>query len=110
MPSQRKYSSNADRQRAYRERRKRDTEAAVAMELSRKGIPGPPALTTVPGRSRWIALLGQVQASLETIQQEIEAYINDRSEAWQESERGVELQERLDQVAEALQAVEGIEF
>lgn len=98
--------TNAQRQARWREKQKQ----ALAQELARKNIPGPPALSTVPGRSRWIALLAQAQAALETVRSEMENYIGERSDTWQESDRAAELQEKLDQVAEALQAVEDIEL
>lgn len=97
MPTPRKYASDADRQRAFRERRKR----AIADELARKGLPPVPVLSTVPGERRWAALIEQARASLQTVCEEMQAYYDDRSEQWQESERAAAMQERKD-------AIEGI--
>ena len=106
MPTPRKYSSDAARQKAFRERRK----LAVVQELARKGIPGPPALSTVPGRVRWMSLLAQAQAALQLLHDEMEGYIGDRSETWQESDRAAQLQDRLDQVSDVLSSLEEIEL
>lgn len=98
--------TNAQRQARWREKQKQ----AIAALQALKGIPGPPALSTVPGRVRWVALLEQARSALEVVRSEMESYIDDRSETWQESDRAAELQARLDQVADALSAVEEIEL
>jgi len=45
---------------------------------------------------------------LSAVQEEMEEYQDERSEAWQESDAAEAFQERLDQVEAALEAVEAI--
>lgn len=106
MPTPRKYASDAERQKAFRERR----QQAIAAERAAKGIPGPPVIYTMPGRARWLVLVEQARAALELVHREMEDYAGARSDRWQDSDRGAAFQDGFDTVAEALQAVEGIEL
>lgn len=102
--------TNAERQARWRKKERERQKEKLAELQAAKGIPGPPALSTVPGVKRWRELCDQARAALETVRQEIEAYIDVRSEAWQETDRAAEMQQKLDDVSEALEAVEGIEL
>lgn len=105
MPTPRKYPNAAARQRAYRER----LAAAPA-------VPAPPGgwVTSGEGASvpsartprRWQALIRQAEAWLAVVSQEMEQYYEERSEAWQESERGAAHLEQLEAVQEALALLE----
>jgi hypothetical protein len=103
MPTPRQYDSNADRQRAFRQRQKQATTEALV-----KGAPKAPAPVTIPGTARWRVLQAQALTALQTIRDEMEAYQGDRSEQWQESDRAEQFQETLDAVEEARAGVEGI--
>lgn len=104
MPTPRKYQTDAERQAAYRQRQ----AEARHVEQQAKGLPLLPAVPTIPGTARWKALRDQAQALLETMLDEMQRYYDDRSEQWQESDRGEEFQERIDQVDIARAAVEEI--
>jgi len=104
MPTPRKHAGRAERQRAYRVR-------CRATQLARRqtgNIPGCAPLPTMPSHARWRALIQEVGAILQTVREEMEAYRDARSEAWQESERAEAFQERIDQVEEALASIEAI--
>lgn len=93
--------SRAEIQKAYRERQKLAREE----ELRKKGLPASRPIPTMPDTPRWNALLDAARAALETAQQEMQAYIEERSEEWQDSERGQALQERLEQIEEAINSL-----
>lgn len=92
MPTPRQYSTQAERQAAYR---KRQAEAR-RQEQQAKGLPALPAVPTLPGDKRWSAMQEQARALLQTMQEEMQAYYDERSEQWQESDKGEAMQERLD--------------
>jgi hypothetical protein len=79
------------------------------MEREQKGLPGLPPIPTIPGERRWSAMIREATALLQTVAEEREAYYDDRSETWQESERGEDFQQRTDTVQEALDAVETLD-
>ena len=95
----------AEKQKAYRERQKQ----ARITERQQKGLPPAPAVPTMPGTARWNALIVQAQAALDTCLEEMQTYFDDRSEQWQESERGEQMQERIDQISELLETLNNIE-
>jgi hypothetical protein len=97
--------TNAERQAAWRRRQ----GAARASERAAKGLPGAPVLATMPGTARWQALIEQARAALETARDEMQAYFDDRSETWQDGERGEAMQERLDALDAILSDMDGIE-
>lgn len=102
MPQERKHDTNAARQRAYRTRR----EQARQIALKQKGLPSLPAIPTLPGWSRWNASFFAAHALIADSLSEMQSYFDDRSETWQESERGEEHQEHIASVEAALDAVE----
>ena len=105
MPTPRKYASQAERQAAYRNRRaKRDREERAA-----KGLPPEPVIPTLPGTRRWGAMTRQAVWLLGSMQAEMEAYYHERSESWQESERGEGFQDRLAGVETARSAVQDLD-
>jgi hypothetical protein len=79
--------TSADKQRAYRERLKQRAAGQ---------LPAAPILTNIPPERRWKALQEQARTALQTMLDEMEAYRDERSEAWQESERGEPFNERID--------------
>ena len=104
MPQLRKYATRAEQQAAYRHRR-----AASEKELlARKGLPPLPAIPTMPGSARWKAMIAQAHLLLSEVIVEMNSYRDDRSEQWQESERGDEHQERIDSVEAVVDALDGL--
>ena len=106
MPPPRKYQTDAERQRAYRERQ----EAARRAALEAKGLPAMAAIPTMPSLPRWKALREQAQAVLQAMQEEMEAYRDERTEQWQESEKGAAFQDIINQVDTARASTEEIAF
>jgi len=101
MPQPRKYGTPAQRQAAYRAR----TEQAQSAQLAQRGLPGLPSIPTMPGTPRWNATLRYVTAMLTTVQGEMQDYFEDRSQTWQEGQRGEEHQERIASVEALLEAL-----
>ncbi len=62
----------------------------------------------MPSLARWKALHEQARAALDTMQSEMQGYFDDRSEAWQEGDKGEAFQELLDQVEDARSAVDDL--
>jgi hypothetical protein len=52
----------------------------------------------------------QAQGLLDQLSQELEAYADARTEAWQESERGEALAETLESVQQVAEALRGVAF
>jgi hypothetical protein len=102
MPTPRRYPSAAARQAAHRQRQR----AARQQELQAKGLPPLPAVTTIPGHSRWQALTHQARLLLQTVHTEMQDYYEQRTATWQESERGEAFHEQLQTVQEVLITVE----
>jgi hypothetical protein len=101
MPTPRRHADPASRQRAYRQRLK----AVVSVG---PGIPLPAAIRAMPSHPRWKALQDKARAHLASVVCEMESYRDGRSDEWQESDKAIAFEERLDLVREALQAIEAI--
>jgi hypothetical protein len=106
MPTPRKHESPAARQRAYRQR----VKGARLVELKAKGLPDAPGIPTIPGKVRWHAMVYQALALLWAAQGEIQSYMDDRSEAWQESQKAEALQEVKEAILEAFLCAEAIDI
>ena len=93
MPTQRKYEGSAERQAAYRARR-------------RARIESPPA-ASVTGSvyRRWESMRKQAARVLEEVACEMETYHTQRSDAWRDSELGEAFIEIMESVADAAQAL-----
>jgi hypothetical protein len=98
MPQPRRYRDAAAKQRAYRQRQ----EAARRAERAAKGLPPGPASATLPSPARWRALLEQARLALQTVHEEMQTYAEERSDAWQQSERAQTLGESVEAVERAL--------
>jgi len=103
MPMPKRFATNAERQRAYRMRQK---------HKPRPEPDAPPgaSIKTMPSTARWRSLREQAVCALQTIQSEMQDYLDDRSEAWLESDRGVAFQEAADMVDEAASTVQGLDI
>ena len=101
MPTPRRHATNGRRQSAYRQRQK----LARLRELNAKGLPGGAPIPSMPSAVRWNALLDQAESLLQTLADEMSSYWDDRSEAWQESDRGEEMQQKIATAEEVLDAL-----
>lgn len=102
MPQPGKYPSQAARQAAYRARQKQ----AIHDHAKKRGLPPLPVLPAMPGTVRWKASLTLARHVLEEICQEMQTYSEDRSEAWQESERAEEFTTRLQALQEVCEQMD----
>ena len=102
MPQPRRYADHAARQRAYRARQ----EQARLADQQAKGLPPAPALSTLPSRARWQALITRAQLALETVRDEMQAYADERSDAWQQSERAEALADQIEALSTVLDDLE----
>jgi hypothetical protein len=102
MPQRKTYASHAQRQAAYRRR----CQEARRIQLQEKGLPELPAISNFPGTARWKQAIASAVKLLSLVEEEMQSYYDDRSEAWLESERADEFQERIEAIAEARQFVE----
>lgn len=99
---ERKHATPAQRQAAYRKR----CEAARNQQLNARGLPALPTIATLPGQARWTTALSSAQALVAQVSTEMHGYYDERTETWQESERGEAFQERLDMIEELLSQFE----
>jgi hypothetical protein len=106
MPQQRKHQTNSARQAAYRNR----LELARKQELSEHGLPALPPLASMPGTVRWKGAIRRCVALLNLVHDEMQGYFENRSEVWQESDRGVDHEERIAALAQLLSDLEDLEF
>ena len=105
MPQKRIHNSSSERQKAYRARLKRSS----ADEITSIGnIPRLPALSNIPGEKRWRTLVEVAQSCLLIAHTEMEAYSEERSESWHESDKAERFAERTDLIGEAVDAVDNI--
>ncbi len=104
MPQQRKHQSNSARQAAYRNR----LELARKQELKERGLPALPPLASMPGTARWTGAIQRCVALLTLVHHEMQGYFDDRSESWQESDRGVEHEERMTAIEQLLSDLEDL--
>ena|SRR5450432_3018874 len=101
MPRPKIHASGAARQAAFRVRREQSRQALLAA----KGLPALPAISGMPGWPRWNASFGNVEEMLTQTLSEMQDYFEDRSESWQEGERGEGHQEKVTLVEAVLDAL-----
>jgi hypothetical protein len=77
----------AQKQAAYRDRQRLK---AIGQ------LPDSPAPCNIPAEKRWSTALTQALRLMEQTRDEMQAYAQDRTEQWQESERGEAMQERTE--------------
>jgi hypothetical protein len=104
MPTPKKHANAAARNRAYRKRK----EDARRAELLKKGLPALPLVPTIPGEARWKKVLAEAGALLSMVVEEREAYKQDQSDEWQESDKGDAFQERTDAITDILNAMDDL--
>lgn len=101
MPRPKIHASAAARQAAFRVRREQARQAVLAA----KGLPALPPIPSMPGWARWNASFASAQEMITRTLGEMQDYFEDRSESWQEGERGEEHQEKIALVEAALDAL-----
>lgn len=106
MPTPKVHADNVARQRAYRQRQREARQA----ELAAKGLPAAPPISTMPSRQRWAALLATARAALQTAQEEMASYHDDRSETWQQSERGEAIAAHIEALENLIDGLDAIEL
>jgi hypothetical protein len=99
MPTPRKYACAAERQAAYRRRLAEQTQAQS------KTI----AIPAVPGHRRWQAMRNQCLFILNAAVGEMQAYHDQRSEQWRDSERGEALTDMMESIAEIVAALQDLD-
>jgi hypothetical protein len=102
MPTPRVHTNNAEKQRAYRERQ---NQARLA-ELQVKGLPVTPSIPTMPGTARWEALIETGRTALDASRYAMQEYYDERSDNWQEGERGEALQEKINELENIISLID----
>jgi uncharacterized membrane protein YccC len=97
--------TNTERQRTYRQRQKEARAAAIV-----NGAPAAPAIPTMPSRARWAAMYEQATEAVQTMHNEMQEYYDERSEDWQESDKGDEFMGRMEGVETILLEMSGWDF
>ena len=97
-------ASNAERQKAFRERIKQ----RLAMPRTAAYLPAKPKISA-PATKRWITMTDRARAELEARMAEMREYFDERSESWQEDERGEAFQERLDRLETIIEQLEQLD-
>lgn len=105
MPTPRKHASPAHRQSAYRQRQRVATQALMRA----KALPPATSVRSMPSKVRWNALIQVAADLLRSVHAEMETHRDERSETWQESEKGEQFQDRLDRLEEARVCAEAID-
>jgi hypothetical protein len=94
--------TNAQRQAAYRSRRR----AAIDDIFAMRGLPSLPAIATIPGWPRWKEAMTRIGAQMEVIESEMTAYYGERSERWQESEQAQAFDENREILRQLIESVQ----
>jgi hypothetical protein len=89
----------AQKQQAYRDRLK---------QRALGNLPAAPIIANIPPERRWKALQDQARTALQTMLDEMTTYHQDRSDTWQDSERGEAFQERLDTLTEIVENLDDL--
>ena len=105
MPQPKRHTDHAARQAAYRKRQ----EAERKSSLSAKSLLPLPTIPSMPGNARWNQILDNAAQMLQVALDEMQDYFDERSEAWQESDRGEWHQERTAAVEEIVGALEAVQ-
>ena len=91
MTRMRRYSTNAERQAAYRSRKREATSPPLY-------LPALCPLSTVPSTARWKMAIDLAQRLLQTVAEEMQDYSDNRSERWHDGDVAERFHENLDQV------------
>jgi hypothetical protein len=106
MPQKRKYQNDGARQAAYRRRQAQ----ARLQERAEPRLPSLPAISSIPARVRWNAGIRRCADLLALIRDETASYYDDRSDAWQEGDRGEAHAEQVEALTEVVESLGLISF
>jgi adenosyl cobinamide kinase/adenosyl cobinamide phosphate guanylyltransferase len=67
-----------------------------------------PAISSLPGIARWSAQKIPVCSTLEDMRDQMQDYFDDRTERWQESDRGQAMIQRLEEIEEIIALVDSL--
>jgi hypothetical protein len=101
MPQPKQHGSAAQKQAAYRNRL-RQREQAVQ---SAKGLTPLPAIGAIPGTRRWKQVLEVAEQAVRDVQGQMQTYYEDRSEQWQEADKGDTFIERMNAVEQLVDQI-----
>ena len=93
----RTYATNAERQAAYRKRLAQRERSGIVSGLPKR-----------PGHARWNQAIPKACRLLEIVRDEMQDYFDERSERWQDSERGQDLQGRIDSLSAIVDDIDGL--
>jgi len=91
MPRMRRYSTNAERQAAYRFRQREATFPPLH-------LPSLAPLSTVPSTARWKMAIDLAERLLSNVAEEMQDYSDNRTEKWHEGDVAERFHQNLDQV------------
>lgn len=97
----------AERQKAFRDRRRETNRIRAEIGFG----PVVPAPTPAFQYRAWRATIAAANAALDRVYEEVNVFMQERSERWQASDRALELQadyERLEAVLESLAELEAL--
>jgi hypothetical protein len=97
MPTPRKYANNAERQTAYRARRPLPSHS---QSKSQKSTTGDSHVSPRLSYRRWDAMIEQSLSLIRTVKEEMQLYYDQRTDRWQESERGGKHAETMETIEE----------
>lgn len=103
MARPRMHTGAAQRQRAYRARLR--SSRATGVESS----PTASSIASMPSTARWSALITQARTCLQSVQDEMQSYYDNRSEAWHEADKGLAFEERIELVEAVILAIEELQ-
>jgi len=102
MPTIRKYHNAAEKQAAYRQR----TLAAAASARAAHNLPPLSPVPTIPSYRRWNAMTANALELLSRVQDEMRTYADERSEAWQQTDNAEKLEEQMQALEQAIDALQ----
>ena len=94
----------AARQQRFRARQ----QEARLLEQKAKGLPALPSIATMPGDARWCKALLSARLLIQQVDEEMASYYDERSESWQEGEKGTEFVERQEAVEAVLSQLDDL--
>ncbi len=89
--------------------RAREQEARL-LEQKAKGLPALPSIATMPGDPRWCKALSSARLLIRQVNEEMATYYDERSESWQEGEKGSAFVERQEAVEAVLSQLDDLMF
>ena len=101
MPRMRRYSTNAERQAAYRSRQRQT-------QVPPLHLPALAPLSTVPSTARWKMAIDLAERLLANVAEEMQDYSDNRSERWHEGDVAQRFHENLDMVTDVKDQIDDL--